>query len=428
MQLINERKSEKLLIFGITTYIFLLWFLPSSFAILTALLLGIDIIYILISSGLTIKFTLTIRYWCVFIIFQIFNLTFTSLSSLNNFTEGMEFIIYQIIFLMTYILLINSQRWLNIFYKNLSIVLAIYFFGSLLQLINPQLLTTFNKLHLGKDYIQYFLNFVNSGSLVGFTYQTTVNGYILSIFQGVLLVFIYKKKTFISKTFFIFLFTLNFYFLFLTGKRALIVFVMIAIILVIFALLKKKSHIIFVVVIMVILSWFFLYFTEAGNLILKRMELLESVGNVTAYRSQYNRMMWDDFIDKPLFGHGTYSTRSVINATNGHNIYLQGLRENGLFGFISFLIILCGNFLKGYISIFKCVEFENKLLLCLSVYCQIIFILWGATENPLYDVYPLFIYFCSIAVMDALILNGSSSDQIDYEISRRMSNSLGGQK
>lgn len=405
MQLITERKIENLLIFGITSYIFLLWFFPSSFAILTALLLGVNILYVLTSKGLKIKFTWTIRYWYFFIVFQLVNLAYTSLTNLNNFIDGMEFIIYQIIFLMTYILLVSSQRWVYSFFKYFSIVLAIYFFGSFLQLINPQLLISFNELHLGKDFIQYFFNFINSGSLVGFTYQTTVNGYILSIFQGVLLALIYKEKRFISKLFLILLFTLNFYFLFLTGKRALIVFVMIATILVIFAFMKNKFNIILVIFVMVILGWYFLYFTEAGNLILERMEFLESLGNVTAYRSQYNRMMWNDFLVKPLFGHGTYSTRTVINATNGHNIYLQGLRENGLIGFLPFLIVVFGNFLKGYISIFRCVELESKLLIGFSVFCQIIFILWGATENPLYDVYPLFIYFCTIAVMDVVILN-----------------------
>src|SRR5699024_9999482 len=75
----------------------------------------------------------------------------------------------------------------------------------------------------------------------------------------------------------------------------------------------------------------------------------------------------------------------------------------GIFGFVTLFGGLLFAFIRTNIRLMR---FENnnskKYILIISLYFQLLFILWGVTGNPLYDTYPLFFYFIAIAMSETL--------------------------
>ena len=122
--------------------------------------------------------------------------------------------------------------------------------------------------------------------------------------------------------------------------------------------------------------------------------------SLTTNRSDLVYRMLSFFNNKPLTGNGLSSTLLLIpDFTNGHNIYVQILCETGLIGFI----ILIPFFIKSLFLTVKQLKLSttnNSKYIYSSCLCiQMLFLMWGFTGNPLYDVYPLFVYMISVAIV-----------------------------
>lgn len=103
------------------------------------------------------------------------------------------------------------------------------------------------------------------------------------------------------------------------------------------------------------------------------------------------------FLQKPLLGHGWRSFRQLnqtmfgfTRANDAHNIYLQLLAETGIVGFAVYVTLFIGAFLLTYkaYSLQKkhsVLTSEQMLSLKLSMVYQIFFLMYGFTENPLYE-------------------------------------------
>jgi O-antigen ligase len=111
---------------------------------------------------------------------------------------------------------------------------------------------------------------------------------------------------------------------------------------------------------------------------------------------------WTLFLKRPLFGWGWFSSVDLITVGGvgevPHNVYLQMLVETGLIGLLSYLFLIVFYSLYTY-RIIK----ENGIttdLLC--VLCtQTIFLAWSMTGNPVWDIYPFFLYLLTYPILRA---------------------------
>lgn len=386
---------------GINLFFFLLLFIPSMTKYWALLLFGFDLLYVfLIKDSLNKNFYLNINsIMSAWLLFSI--ATFGSLAMTNtNFLDGVQFVITLALGLMNFILLISNDKWLEISLKMLIVTSLFFVLGSVLQILAPDLVLGFNQLHLSEVLFEQSLEFYRNGALNGFTYQTGVNGFILSILLGINLGYIYKVDKTSLKLFLWITYFIVFYLLILTRKRGFILFSVLLLCFIIYRMSQKKLAAFVIVFVLSLLVLLILFATEAGSELIQRTLNQE---DFTTGRAAMIEIMWQDFLDSPLLGNGAYTTIDVVDYHHGHNIYFQVLRETGIIGFVSLL----GGLLIGLIRTNKKInQFENnkskKSILIMSLYFQLLFILWGVTGNPLYDTYPLFFYFIAIAMSETL--------------------------
>ena len=218
------------------------------------------------------------------------------------------------------------------------------------------------------------------------------------------------------------LFLLSVVALLLTSKRGPLLFCGVALVAVYFISEKKhliKKIVIFCIICATAVACFYLL----ARYIPELTYTIERFTNSGQDESTKERMqMWKlakkMFKENPLFGNGTYSYRleysnyfgnrfqSLGNEDyqkflNTHNVFLQVLAENGIVGFLLFLLAYL-QMLFGSIRTYLVVrEVENDYRICatqlFSVAVQIYFLFYCITGNPMYDIFYAY-YCCGIAI------------------------------
>lgn len=290
--------------------------------------------------------------------------------------------------------------------KAIIIVTVIVLIGCIMQLIAPSILASITRKTLGNVKYMYFSDFISYGALVGFSYQTGVTGYYLAILDGLLLCFLLgkrnKSKIYISIILILYMGT--YILILLTGKRSQLLAVMILSVLLV-ALHNKKHFfkILSVMIFLLIGAYVLLNFTSAGQTIIKR----STGANPTSSRNLIYNILLENFAKSPIFGNGFgYTLNTVHNFTNGHNIYLQVLSENGITGLILFiwLLLLYGK------QAFKIAKYyigtnSDSCVAPFVIYIQGLFVLNGLTGNPLYDVFPIILFIMSSGMAESMLLD-----------------------
>ena len=139
--------------------------------------------------------------------------------------------------------------------------------------------------------------------------------------------------------------------------------------------------------------------TEFGQRLLKRT--IE--GNISSGRFVLYEKMWEAFLSNPIIGKGFCSLKYLGTAQNGHNIYLQILGENGIIGISLMLIFFYGHFKKNVKKISgNKYDKEYVIVIIFGIIVQIIFLGWGITGNPLYDIYPFILYIVMISSLNSV--------------------------
>ena len=406
-ELIEYTKTESsdmpsyVLSLGINLFFFLLLFIPSMTRYWAMLLLGFDVLYLLmikdnLKKNLYLNIGSIMIAWLLFTLFSFGSLAMTG----SNFFDGAQFIFTLALCYFNFVLLISNDRWLKVALRMLLITSLFFLFGSVLQIFLPDLVLEINRLHLSDVLFEQSLEFYRNGSLNGFTYQTALNGFMLSILLGIIVGYIYKANSVKSKVFLWFSYLFVFYLLVLTRKRGFILFAVLTLAYIIFRISERKIMAIVAILIMSFLLGILLIRTEVGAELIRRTLSQE---DFTTGRSAMIQVMWNDFLKSPILGSGTYTTIDVVDYHHGHNIYFQVLRETGLLGFASLITALVTGFIRTNMRLnrFRDDKFK-KMILIISIYFQLLFIFWGATGNPLYDTYPLFFYFVAIAMSETL--------------------------
>lgn len=281
--------------------------------------------------------------------------------------------------------------------KAVIFVGSIAVIGCLLQWLAPDFLTQFNMAVMSKEKYALFDGFYQGGWLVGFSFQTGVTGFYLTLLTlwlfSVLVCGAAPTKG--RKILTLFGVIASAVMVFMTGKR---VFILLSVLIMLGLLCMFNRHnfvrILLVGVVILAVLGLLLYNTEVGQGILDKMDAADP----TTGRAAINAQLWESFLEAPLFGKGVCSSlQSVTKHQNGHNIYLQILSESGLVGFLLLAFAFVSNLFAALRLLLRQLR-ENRQTLygavCLVI--QLVFIGWGFTGNPLYDVYPVMVYMISV--------------------------------
>lgn len=140
-----------------------------------------------------------------------------------------------------------------------------------------------------------------------------------------------------------------------------------------------------------------LIFTLGGYLIIDKFFDISGFLSKAEKGSLSGRdILWKDmfalFVERPLFGVGFYSTDSLLGMT-GHNIYLQLLCENGLFGAVPFYVAII--YFLGFVLCLKTKEITSTF----SKLNFLFMILYGFLGNPIYEFTHIIIILMSVVYL-----------------------------
>ena len=119
------------------------------------------------------------------------------------------------------------------------------------------------------------------------------------------------------------------------------------------------------------------------------------------HRMDLYTTLYNNFLDNPIFGSGTKSTRVILNGYDGHNIFLAALSENGILGLV---LLLAGFSTSVYSTIVIMREFDsinNRRMSGIITFClfsQIYIICYGMTGNPMTTIYTLAMFFMCLGI------------------------------
>ncbi len=300
--------------------------------------------------------------------------------------------------------------------------LLVHLIGGFYFLSNPNELLQIGHsiFNLTENSYQRFTYWVNNGAFMGFTTHYSDSGMYMglaTVMTGALLL-AKKKETGKWEILPLLLFLSFFVALALTQKRAQLLFSVAALILMYLVgcvsgnLKKRLTQLIVAVIVFLILFYIFLHIPAFQAII----DRFDSSGDVDDVSSGRVSKLWtpaiEEFLQNPIFGMGwrqfcyahpmTYGSNYIVY-NDCHNIYIQLLAENGIFG-LSVMFVMLRSLWKTHWTIMsvKTMPFQQEFYFLLFSYgYQIFFLLYGLTGNPLYTTKCLLPYLSCYAIAAA---------------------------
>lgn len=216
--------------------------------------------------------------------------------------------------------------------------------------------------------------------------------------------------------------------LFMTGKRAPLIFLAVTLMVMAFMPLDQKSirkWLKIIGIASIALAVLALVFQDLLRMIPVFDRIFQSVvamlsgEDVSSNRNSLYALAWKLVKENPLFGIGwnqyrkqTVGVITTVNELDVHNIYLQMLCEIGIVGLVIVLIPMAVFFFATFRSARYVFTKESDRLngwrmpLLFSVSYQCYFLIYGFTENPLYDHNYVLLYFFACAITAAFFRRG----------------------
>jgi len=360
--------------------------------------------------------------WLFFISYFILNMAIHEKLVILNIID-----LFSFCFMFIFLLLVK----LNKKYFKISIVIIlslsiIYSFSSLFQYLNFDLYSRLILPRFSPDRAEEVWKLFSQGGYTGFTWQTAfISGYIICGLGIIILSLKFIKNKTVR-----FILLLNvpimLIALFMSGKRAHLIFMIIALLVTyiysqgnkrIIVQISKAIFTIIPILILIVVSIMLIGKDEEGPINKIFIKFNDTIGgllageDITSGRIYLYDYALKHFFENPLFGIGWREFKEisvgVINTNSGshpHNIYIQLLTELGIPGFILFIIptiytlILTIKLLLNYNEIFRgCSKW--KFYIQFSLYIQVFFLLYGITGNLLTDHLYLYMYVFAVAII-----------------------------
>lgn len=336
--------------------------------------------------------------WLLFIVFSISSLFFS-----NSLTESIKFICFFIICFLIKHTFECEMGWEKRFYKLMFICSAVHVVATLLSVLAPELIINIvSKRYSGEAFEVYSKLFLNE-SYAGIASHTGINGFFISIFLGITVCKIAESPKKLSNYLFLILAVIA---IFLTKKRSFIIANLCATVIVFFKILvhsKNKIMKILVFAVLILVVYNVLLNSEAGQGVLEKNDSYENLEDVSNGRFDLWEKTFGVFKENPILGVGIGSLTDSYELSS-HNTYFQLLAEVGILGFMSYILLLLGDFKKTLKTISGLTKAETGVsegikYCSVALYIQIIFIVYSFFGNPLSGISIFLIYtLCSALV------------------------------
>lgn len=292
-----------------------------------------------------------------------------------------------------------------------------YALGSIAQYISPENFNNFILNFTSKYSESELMHRVDRNYYPGFGFnRTALAASYIAVGIGAILTFWnnHKYKVILNLCFLFFLILA----LVITGKRGLLLWAAVALPLTFIALapakeqfqrLLKVSLVIFVsfATLMIILQ-----LQDLPTFLVRIESLISGIISGEYFednvRLSYYKDAWAHFLQEPLHGIG-WKHFEIVNprGEHVHNIYLQLLTETGVVGFILIITPLVYSLLSTYKALRASINLEGLINhlwtkgLAFSLFYQLLFLLYGLTDSPLYGVRYVFLYFLVLALVNS---------------------------
>lgn len=273
-------------------------------------------------------------------------------------------------------------------------------FGELLQLFYPNLYNSIIHFYFGPDFKMF------GTGLQGFTEQTAILASTLLLLMGALIYYKLDQK---RRKYLVVIAIIVM--IFMSGKRSFSAMAIIIPLAVNVLSQKNSSKMLYILSITLLLGTIlFSYFVEnAGQYqnIPGMKKISETFSEVQSEDDIMNgrELLWATaivgFQENPIIGIGTGRFMDWSGLpTNAHNAYLQVLCEQGLIGFLLFVIPLI-------ICLIKTINISRMLpqgtpadrAIKYSMFIQLFFIIYAFSGNPTRNEYCFLMYFIAIGIM-----------------------------
>lgn len=367
------------------------------------ILMGVLFVYSYMKSRTNLIIQNDGQIWMPFLLYTF--LSFLAISNLENVTYRLVCILLLLLALKCNLCVLIPKRF--IFFTGIITMVGIF-----VQMTMPG----FYAIHISSMFAGYrsiVEHWAETGyGFVGFNYQLSHTANSLIIAEGVFVYFFYdmfpacKTKAWIYWI----LMALFIVCLFLTGKR-LFSLLSFGLPLMVYVLSKKQSSkTIYLTLFMSIIgyvavSYFISNSSSFENSMLfhrfsQTVNDVQTGDNWSSDRELLADQAIDFFHSNPILGIGVNSFHKLSSEkTDVHNSYLQVLCEQGILGFVLFIIplIICINKTIRRLKVEKR-EMTIKYLK-FSLFVQLYFILYAFTGNVTVDFGNFFHYFLSIAIL-----------------------------
>ncbi len=254
--------------------------------------------------------------------------------------------------------------------------------------------------------------------LAGFTYQLAITAFYLLYFEAVWL-YIYGRKH--KPSYFWIVLVLIILSVFLTGKRTLS---LISVIVPLFVFLLSQhsffkilvlGSLIMLVSILVFDIFISNYAEYTDNIFLRRfsdtVDAMQMGGDIESQRGELRELAIKAWNEHPIFGIGLGNYRDYTHAyTDAHNAYLQVLCEQGIIGFVLWVVPLFMCLLYTFEALKRCPrKSDEKKWLQFSLCLQLQFVIYAFTGNPMSNIDRFITYFFAIAILS----------ETDYKLTHR---------
>ncbi len=269
------------------------------------------------------------------------------------------------------------------------------------------------------------LGYRSQNILIGFTDHFSISGIFFAF--GCIAAFIYwlQDKKSALKTVFLVLMIAS---LIMTQKRGPLVFSACAIFAIYFIYEKvsmRSIALFFGGLVTLFVSYFIVaaFYPPIGTV----FERFINGGN--SGRSDLYEIAREFFMQAPVFGSGfgqfrEYSLNYYSTEYSAHHMYLQLLAELGIVGALFFVVLAAVTLATTAFLTFKLKKDDDKekqFALMFSLGCQIYFLTYAVTGNPIYDPQCYLPYFISLAVpYSVMMVERSSKGKLDLSLVNEM--------
>lgn len=321
--------------------------------------------------------------------------------------EAIRYTLIQTAALVVFLEAINEKKIQEPLLKIFLILSFLSMLGVFIQFLIPNQFLQFMNVLLRADCYQNMLHsYVTDHAFAGWTAYTGYVAFYASTIIGAMYLKL-QSKTLVKlfpKIICIITIVLSMFCVFLTSKRGIIVALAVAFVVTTIAWMKFNNKLsIRLIILIIALASLFVLFSNYNMFVKNVFDRFFSNENFMTGRSEIYSSLWEIIQNSNIFwGEGTASTYTLFSA-GAHNIYLQILYENGIIG----LVIYLSFFVSCLVSAFK-----RKCLL--SIYVQVVFLVYGLVGNPLYGS-NLLVYYVSFVALESDSILFSHRLENNYE-------------